>query len=354
MASDAQIQRQLMAQQRAKFARAAKDRENRQRQAREVKQSRRRSTIYPSAPKDIVPALTMPSLGGRQSAVQVLDDIVPLADEMFVSTPIKPIPEDYLFQFINTVASRMMLGVGVDTATATNAIPQAKNENITASSIAQAIDQAWFLNRVPKWSSGIPRSPETPSMVAEVGAGLIETTVGDQPRRLENRGRDVVRIQFNGGDVVLEPGQSFVVSPEYGRMEVVTLIGREPPWSTFRGRGFNDWEEATFSTYGGISRAREPEPRPFPRRVENREDMEELESFYQKQIRDVKRMYLSRIRDLETALNTMQRQLQEAMALSNRPMMIGVDPARAQPKPDPKPSPAEIHLKNPPRKFRSL
>lgn len=301
MASEAQIQRQLLAQQRAKFARAAKDRENRERQSWEMRQSRRRSVSYPSAPKDVAPALTMPALAGRQSSVQVLDDIVPLRK-----------PNDPLFEWLNKAVSGMMLGAGG--ATATNATPQAQNENITAASVAKAREQTrkFFLSEVAKWNSPAPSKRFISS------SGLMETRVADQLTNLENRGMDVVRVQFsNGGEVVLQPGESFTVAPEYGRMEVVTPMQRES--EPFWGRGIDDWG-TTFPSYGGISR--NSQPRSYPRRSEGREDLEELEGFYRKQIRDMEQAYQARVRDLESALLRMQRQLSDVMALQSRQIMI--------------------------------
>lgn len=210
---------------------------------------------------------------------QVLDDIVPLRK-----------PNDPLFEWLNNAVSEMMLGTG---AAATNATPQAQNENTTAMSVAKVREQVgeFFISEVPKWKFPVPSQSFNPD------SGLVENMVGGL---------------------------------------------------------------TAFPTYGGISRNGIQMPRPFPRRVDSREDMEELEGFYRKQIRDMEQAYQTRVRDLEMALQQMQRQLSDAMALQSE-RAYALDPATmqivevrtaSQPKPDPKPSPAEIYLKNPPRKFR--
>lgn len=347
MASEAQIQRQLLAQQRAKFARAAKDRENRERQSWEMKQEGgRRSVSRPAKASKYTPNNNRPSVG-RRMGFQVLDDIVPLADEMFVSTPIAPIPDRYVFGFLNAAVDQVMLTAG---ATATNATPQAQNENIAASSVAQACEQTrkLFLSEVSKWNSPAPPKRFNPS------SGLVETRVAGQLTKLENQGRDVASVKFsNGGEFTLQPGESFTVAAEYGRIEIVTPMQRESAgWSISEVGTYG----GNFPTYGGISR--NSQSRPYPRRSEGREDLEELERFYRNEIAQLEARYQRRVQDLESALLRMQRQLSDAMALQNRPIMM-MDPMTGEPrevrrvKPaDPKPSPAEIYLKNPPRKFR--
>lgn len=337
-----------MAKQRQRMATDKRRRDDQERRRWEMRQDEGASALKAAKQSKYNPENNPdnPMIVGRRIVFEVLDDLVPIAS----------LPEG-LLKYLD----QMMSQIGAATATTTNAL--AKSEApVTISAVKQVMEQMRKLPSEQAWwlSGESKRVVQVQSVNPETG--LVETRDQDRLIRLDNAGRYALQVNLqNGGIVVLQPGERFLVSFESGRMEVESVFPMSQPQREreFRNQFFSELG-TDFPTFGGISRSGISPSQREPRRTEGRRDVENCELYYKEKIREIENMWRARVQVLEAALARMERQIVQAMQLSNRPTMtVNSQDGRIaglglKPVPDQKPSPAEIHLKNPPRKFREV